>query len=367
MQRRKSKASTPRIRKKTPPGAAPGFTPPPSPVAETPATSVLITLIRYNEKFFEERKLANLKELDQFSDSDTCLWLHIEGSSDPMLLEQLGKRFALHRLALEDVLNAHQRPKVERYEGHTFMVLRTIQAGDLFSSEQLSLFLADRYVITIQEGKGDCLNPVRDRLRNQGGRMRTAGTGYLSYAIIDAVIDTYFPLLERMADRLDDLEDRIVHHDRGAWDRVIHEVKRELLMIRRVVWSHRDMVYSLIREPPVQYDPETSLYLRDCYDHTLQQLELVETYRDVAHNLMDLSFSLANLKSNEVMKVLTIVASIFIPLTFITSIYGMNFDHALSPWNMPELTWRYGYFFVWSIMIALAGAMIYVFKRKGWF
>lgn len=365
MQRRKSKASTPRIRKKTLPGAAPGFTPPQ--VAVTPATPVLIMAIRYNEKFFEERKITDLKELDQFADNDTCLWLHIEGNVDPTLLDQLGKRFRLHRLALEDVLNAHQRPKVERYEGNTFMVLRTAQMAELFSSEQLSLFLADRYVITIKEGNGDCLNLVRDRLRNQNGRIRTAGSGYLSYAIIDAVIDTYFPLLERMADRLDELEDRIVHRDRGEWDRVIHEVKRELLVIRRVVWSHRDMVYSLIREAPSQYDSETSLYLRDCYDHTLQQLELVETYRDVAHNLMDLSFSLANLKSNEVMKVLTIVASIFIPLTFITSIYGMNFDHALSPWNMPELTWRYGYLFVWFVMVGLAGSMIYVFKRKGWF
>lgn len=365
MQRRKSKVSTPRIRKKTPPGAAPGFTPPP--MAGALAAPVLITAIRYNEKFFEERKITDLKELEQFSHSDTCLWLHVEGGADPMLIEQLGKYFRLHRLALEDILNTHQRPKMERYEDNAFMVLRTIQTTELFSSDQLSLFLGDQYVLTVQEGTGDALNPIRDRLRHQNGRLRSAGIGYLSYAIIDAVIDTYFPLLEGMADRLDDLEDRIVHFDRGDWDRVIHDVKRELLMIRRVVWSHRDMVYSLIREAPPQYDAETSLYLRDCYDHTLQQLELVETYRDVAHNLMDLSFSLANLKSNEVMKVLTIVASIFIPLTFITSIYGMNFDSALSPWNMPELTWRYGYIFVWLVMLSLAGSMIYVFRRKGWF
>ncbi len=364
MQRRRSKAATPRIRKKTPPGAAPGFTPPPVPPVR--AAPLQMIAIRFGEKIFEERRATDLKDLDLDTD-DACLWLHIEGNTDPMLLEQLGSRFQLHRLALEDVLNAHQRPKMERYGETTFMVLRTIQNAELFASEQLSLFLADRFLITIQEGKGDCLNPVRERLRNQSGRIRTAGAGYLSYAMIDAVIDTFFPLLERMADRLDDLEDRIVHHDRGAWDRVIHDVKRELLMIRRVVWSHRDMVYSLIRETPPQYDAETSLYMRDCYDHTLQQLELVETYRDVAHNLMDLSFSLANMKSNEVMKVLTIVASIFIPLTFITSIYGMNFDHALSPWNMPELYWRYGYVFVWAIMASLAGGMIYVFKRKGWF
>lgn len=364
MHKTRRKIATPRIRKRTPPGAMPGVVPA---IPDLSRQKVNLTLISYSEQHYEERHPESLKDVHVKVSETGVVWLHIEGMVDPVFLEELGARFGLHRLALEDVINSHQRPKIERYNKHSYIVLRLMQGGSLAHTDQLNIFLGDHFVVTLQEHKSDGLQPVKDRLHNKVGRIRQLGAGYLGYAIIDAVVDTYFPLLERVADRLDDLEDNILKTTYGETLAGIHEVKRDLLMMRRIVWAHRELVYGLMRDAPSQFDEETSFYLRDCYDHTMQQLDLVETYRDVGSNLMDLSFSLANSRANDVMKVLTVVSTLFIPMTFISGVYGMNFNTDSSPWNMPELNWIFGYPFALALMFTAAGTMLYFFYRKGWF
>lgn len=364
MHKTRRKIATPRIRKRTPPGAMPGVVPAMPDVVRQKAK---LTMISYSEHHYEERNVESLQDAHLKIPASGVLWLHVEGTIDPAFLEDLGTRFGLHRLALEDVVNSHQRAKIERYKDHSYMVLRLMQGGSLAYTDQLNIFVGDHFVVTLLEHKSEGLQPVKDRLHNTIGRIRQLGAGYLAYALIDAVVDTYFPLLEREADRLDDLEDNILKVPYGETLAGIHEVKRELLMMRRVVWAHRELVYGLMRDAPSQFDEETSFYLRDCYDHTMQQLDLVETYRDVGSNLMDLSFSLSNSRASDVMKVLTVVSTLFMPMTFISGVYGMNFNTDISPWNMPELSWMFGYPFALTLMFSAAGSMLYFFYRKGWF
>ncbi|CAG0953144.1 partial Cobalt/magnesium transport protein CorA, partial [Anaerolineae bacterium] len=276
--------------------------------------------------------------------------------------------FSLHPLALEDVVHVHQRPKVEEYEAGFYLVMRMprFEGAVNVELEQLSLFFGPGYVVTFQEREGDCLEPVRERLRGSRGRVRQLGADYLAYTLLDAVIDAYFPILEVVGERLELLEDRVLLHPDRAVVEDIHHVKRELIAIRRAIWPLRDAVNRLEREEHPLIDRETQVYLRDCYDHCVQLVELVETYREVATGLLDVYLSSVSNRMNEVMKVLTIIATIFIPLGFVASVYGMNFDTSRSPYNMPELEWRYGYPYVLGLMAAMVIGLLVYFRVKRW-
>jgi magnesium transporter len=294
------------------------------------------------------------------------LWVTVAGLGDARLIQDLGRAFGLHPLALEDVVNVHQRPKVEEYPGNLFIVLRMPRNTDRLETEQVSLFLGEQFVITFLEDPGDCYDPVRRRIHEGSGRIRTAGAGYLAYALIDATIDAYFPVVERYAERLDALEDAMGLNPQRHLLAALHAVKHDLRTIRRVFWPLRDEMNKLLRDLPGWFGAETSVFLRDCYDHTVQILDIVETYREIGADLSDLYQSSLSNRMNEVMKVLTIIATVFMPISFIAGVYGMNFNPAASPWNMPELNWYAGYPFALGLMAAVAAAMLFFFHRRGW-
>jgi magnesium transporter len=233
-------------------------------------------------------------------------------------------------------------------------------------TEQVSMFVGKDFLLTFQERTGDCFTPIRDRLRHGTGRVRQLGPDYLTYALIDAVIDGYYPILEGYGEAIDTLEDEVIERAESEQMHRLHVVKRDLLMLRRAVWPTREMVNGLIRDESPFIGDVARVYLRDCYDHTIQLMDVVETYREISSSLLDAYLSSMSARLNEIMKVLTIIATIFIPLSFIASVYGMNFDPSVSPWNMPELKFYYGYPFALAIMAAVAGGLLYYFRRRGW-
>ncbi|HET7588499.1 MAG TPA: magnesium/cobalt transporter CorA [Gammaproteobacteria bacterium] len=295
-------------------------------------------------------------------------WIHIQGTPTAALMEQLGDRYELHPLALEDVINAGQRTKFDIYDNHYFIVANYLTRNDAdhLTAEQVSLFLGDGFVISVHEGPHDICDPVRTRLRAKK-TLRTSGPDYLTYALLDLVVDNGFPLLEAMSERLEGIEDEVLDNPANdSLDR-IHVVRRELSFMRRMLWPQREIVNSLARDAEDRITATTRFYFRDVYDHTVQILELIESYRESAASLLDLYLSTLNNRMNEVMKVLTIIATIFLPLSFVVGLYGMNFSTEASPWNMPELHWRYGYLYSLGVMTVIAAGMLVVFKRKRWF
>ncbi len=342
-------------RRRKPPGMSPGI-----PVLTGEALPPRIHAIRYTAASIEENDLASAAECATFAAGEGVTWIDVQGLSDLELLKALGEAFGLHPLAIEDVVSLGQRPKMDDYDAHIFIITRMPEAGGTVSTDQTSLFLGKNFLLTFQEHYGDCLDPVRERLRKGKGLMRRSGPDYLAYAIMDAIIDGYFPILESYGEMLEALEDEVVERPtRGSLER-IHDAKRDLLTLRRAVWPMRDAVNSLLREESDLVTSQTRLYLRDCYDHSVQILDMVETYRELAAGLMDIYISSLSQKLNEVMKVLTIIATIFIPLTFIAGVYGMNFE------QMPELKWRFGYPLVMGFMFVAALLMVWYFQRKGW-
>ncbi|MGL4464239.1 MAG: magnesium/cobalt transporter CorA, partial [Planctomycetia bacterium] len=311
---------------------------------------------------------------------DLVLWLNVEGLGDVETIMALGTMFNLHPLALEDVLNVQQRPKVDDYGDQLFIVLRMalkIAAAEPagvkracleIQMEQLSIFMGKRFLLTFQleDRPGDALDPVRDRLRRGIGRIRAAGSDYLTYAVVDAVVDAYFPLIEEYGNVLDQLEDDVLLDPGPATIQTLHRVKRDLLSLRRALWPMRDAVGSLLRDEKDLFTPETLLHFRDAYDHLLRLLDFLETDRELCADLLDLYLSSISQRMNEIMKVLTVIATIFIPLTFISSVYGMNFSTVQSPWNMPELNWYFGYPACLALMTATGLGMIGYFWRIGW-
>lgn len=329
------------------------------------ATQCYLTATKSDGIFETECKVS--EDLEQYLNKWPLIWINVEGLADTEKLSELGKVFNLHPLALEDVANTTQRPKTELYEGTIFIVMRMIKEYEkTVNSEQICIFLGKDFVLTLQEETGDCLDPVRKRLRVAEPRIRFSRPAYLMYSLVDTIIDHYFPVLERLGDRIEDIEDRIILSLDDKLLEDVYQIRRDLLKLRRHIWPMREAVDKLYREPTPLIDDETRLYLRDCYDHCVQLLDLVESYRDISSALMESYRSQVSLNMNEVMKVLTIIATLFIPATFIAGIYGMNFDSASSPWNMPELNWFYGYLFAWGLMLATAGSFLYYFWRKGW-
>jgi len=292
-------------------------------------------------------------------------WIDVQGLADVNAVRDIGERFGLHPLAIADIVHTHQRPKTEIYDGFVLVVLRLPVPGPGFDSEQISLVLGDGFLLTFQERHGDCFDPVRERLRLKGARIMGGGAGYLLYALIDAMVDAYFPVLEQYGDRTEALEQRVIEAADTRLIADIHSLKREMLDVRRALWPQRDAINALLREDLPGMTSEARLYLRDCADHCVQQMDMVEIYREVAQGLVDLHLSSVSNKMNEVMKVLTVISTIFMPMTFIAGVYGMNFDTA-SPWNLPELHWYFGYPIALAAMALSGLTMVGLFWRAGW-
>jgi magnesium transporter len=351
-------------RRTTRPGTAPGTLSRPGP---PPAEKPRITLITYSPEGFREAEVevAMVRDEPPFPAPPTVSWLNVEGLHDLELIRYLGERFSIHPLVLEDIVNAGQRPKLEEHDGYLFVVLPMLALDSgtgTVTDEQVSLIVGDNYVVTFQEraGDGDDFDEVRERIRRPDGRIRGFRADYLAYSLIDAVVDHYFAILEAIGDAAERAESEVA--DRPGPDTMhrLHALKREMLMVRRAVWPVRDLLNNLVRtESPLVTDA-TRVYLRDVHDHAIRIIDTVEVLRDVVSGIIDLYLSSLSHRSNEVMKTLTVVASIFIPLTFIVGIYGMNFEF------MPELTWRWGYPGLMGIMLVLGVGMLWMFKRRGW-
>jgi magnesium transporter len=325
-----------------------------------------IHVMAYGPQEYAERPVKSPSAVREFLGRWPVTWVHVTGLGDADVIRSLGDLFDLHRLSLEDVVNVHQRPKVEHYGGYLYIVARMVSLSQTVETEQLSIFLGENFVLTFEERPGNCFDPVRERIRSGPSRIRASKPDYLAHALLDAIVDAFFPVLEEYGERLEEIEDEIVEQPSGVVVSAVHEVRRELLTLRRASWPMREAINSLLREPTALVQEETRFYLRDCYDHTVQILDLVENYRELAAGLMDVYLSSVSNRLNEIMKVLTIISTIFIPLTFIAGIYGMNFNPSRSPLNMPELNWYWGYPFSLAFMAAVAFGMLGYFLRKGW-
>jgi magnesium transporter len=331
----------------------------------------VIVLIDYNDAKAVRLEVASPEECIPYLDTESVSWVDVKGLGNEDILQRLGRVFTLHPLVLEDVVNVPQRPKVEEHSNQLLIIARMVTLKDdseTFINEQVSLILGKHYLLTVQEEPDyDSFGPIRERIRTNKGTIRKHGADYLAYALLDSIIDGFFPVLESYGERLEELEDEVVANPTRKTLEKIHSLKRELLSLRRAIWPQRDAINSLIRDGSELISDEVRVYLRDCYDHTVQVLDMVETYRELASSLMDIYLSSVSNKMNEVMKVLTVMSSVFIPLTFIAGVYGMNFNPDASPWNMPELNWYWGYPACIAIMVITAVTLIFFFWRRGWF
>lgn len=326
-----------------------------------------ISVIDYDAEHINEVSGLSAGEAGQYLDSPRATWVHCQGDADVALLQRLGDAYKLHPLAMEDVINVGQRSKVEIYdERQVFVVLNLpVLRNEKVHIEQVSLFLGPTFVVSFHAGPDDIFEPVRQRLRGPVGRFRNAGADYLLYALIDLVVDKAFPLLEEYDIALEELEEHVLRDPDNETLETIHFVKRELLQIRKTLWPQREAINQLIRDEHPLISDNTKVYLRDVYDHSLRVLEMVEAFREMSTGLMEVYLSSVSNRMNDVMRVLTIIATIFIPLSFVAGVYGMNFDTA-HRWNMPELGYEYGYPIFWLIVLILIGGMLWWFRRKKW-
>jgi magnesium transporter len=329
-----------------------------------------IVLIDYNQKEFTYLVNLTAAECAGYLDTESVSWVDISGLGDESTLKQLSQVFNLHPLVLEAVVNVPQRPKIEDYQDQLVIITQMAilkEREEGFWLEQVSFVVGKHYLLTVQEEpERDSFNPIRDRLQQNKGIIRQQGADYLAYALWDAIIDRYFPILEVYGERIEILEAEVVRKPTERTLAKIHQIKRELLVLRRAIWPQRDAINSLIRDGNPLIDNDVLRYLKDCYDHTVQIIDTIETYRELASGLMDVYLSAVSNKMNEVMKLLTVISTIFIPLTFIAGVYGMNFNPDASPWNMPELNSYWGYPLCWAVMIAIALTLVSYFWRRGW-
>ncbi len=327
-------------------------------------TESRVRILDYDEQGVREKSPARLDECLPFRDSETVTWIDIEGLQDVGLLEGLGRCFGLHPLILEDILNTDQRPKSDDMDDYIYVVLKMLDfdpASLEVVSEQVSIVFGRNFVISLQEGReGDLFEPLRQRIRNGKGRMRRLGPDYLAYSLLDTIIDHYFVILEKFAERIEKLEEELVGNPRPDTLQQIHRLKREMIFLRKSAWPLREVINGLEKSESDLIRPATKIFLRDIYDHAIHIVDSIESYREMLSSMLDIYLSSVSNRMNQVMKVLTIIATIFMPLTFLAGIYGMNFKH------MPELGWPWGYPLVLALMFALAGAMIYFFKKKNW-
>ena len=350
-----------RSRRRTAPGTPPGTM-----RADPAAPSPRIHVMSYSANACSDTLDAPPGEIAERLKEWPVTWAHVEGLGDPAVLRAVGNIVSMHPLALEDVVNVHQRPKVEHYDHQLFIVARYPSLQDALVTSQWSMLLGSNYLLTFSEGPTPLLEPLRRRLAERAGPLREKGADYLAYSVLDYIVDAYFPIVEYYGEQIDALEERILVGGAEDTSETLHRLRHELLMLRRAVWPQRDAVNALSREFESVITPETRVFLRDCYDHSVQLMDLLEVCREITTGLADLNLARQNNRIAEVMQLLTVVAAVFIPLTFIVGVYGMNFDADVSPWNMPELRWYWGYPLVLSGMAGLAALCIYGFWRWNW-
>jgi magnesium transporter len=333
-------------------------------IGEKRAGESKMTLIDYDEANFQETEVKTVEECFSFRDKPSITWINVDGVHEVEVVEKLGNCFGLHPLVLEDILNTDQRPKMEVYGGYVYIVLKMLYGNDSNRSveaEQVSLILGSNFAISFQEGiEGDVFNPVRERIRSGKGLIRKMGSDYLAYSLIDTIVDNYFLMLENLGERIELLEEELVAHPTTATLQEIQRIKYQMVFVRRAVWPLREVIGGLGRKESPLIKETTEIYLRDVYDHTVQVMDTIETYREMLSGMLDIYLSSVSNRLNSVMKVLTIIATIFMPLTFIAGIYGMNFKY------MPELEWRWGYPAVWLIVVIIGISMLIYFKKKKW-
>lgn len=331
-----------------------------------PQPSMRVMAYTANECLVKEG--CSVAELPAIMSAHDVTWVDVAGLGHPDLVRSIAGVFGLHQLAIDDVLHVNQRPKIEPYADSLYVVLRMAEWVEGLETEQVSLFLGRNWVLTFQERPGDCFDPVRERLTGGARSLRSGGADHLAHALIDAVIDSHFPVLEIVGERLEDLEAEVLDRPSREITRAIQSVKRDLLVLRRIAWPTRDAMAALHRDPSVLVGAEARLLLRDCHDHAVQIMDLVETFRELCAGIMELYRSSVSHRMNEIMKVLTIIATLFMPLSFIAGVYGMNFQwHPVdAPSNMPELQWRHGYLMALGIMGATAAGLIGYFFAQGW-
>jgi len=318
--------------------------------------------IEFDKSSYEDLQIENIEDCYPYRDNDKITWINIDGLGDVELLKKLGTHYGLHALALEDVLNTGQRPKCEDYGDHYFIVSQMVyrDQDSTLVFEQMSLFVGKDYVISIQEASGDMFDPIRKRLASGVGNLRISGSDYLAYALIDSVVDYYFPVLECLGDMIEEMEDEVLERPTKEFVKQLHEYKRSLVQLRRGAWPQREILSALQRDETGLIKPATKPFLRDCYDHAIQIIDIIENYRELTSAIMDIYLSAVSMKTNEVMRVLTVISSIFMPLTFLVGIYGMNFEY------MPELKQPWGYPACLLLALLIAVSMVVYFRIKRW-
>jgi magnesium transporter len=333
-------------------------------VGQKKSETVKISLMDYKAGgHFAEGEVTSIGEITSIVDPASVTWINVAGLHQVEVIEAVGQTFGIHPLFLEDILNTEQRPKMEQYDDYLYMILKMIHWRDdpgEIETEQMSIVLGKTFVLTFQEQEQDYFDPLRQRIREAKGRIRQLGADYLAYALLDILVDHYFIILENIGEDIEQVEEELVTNaDQDTLQR-IHSLKREMLFLRRSVWPLREVIGSLQRGDAPLFHADTLIYLRDVYEHTIQVIDTVETFRDIVSGLLDIYLSSVSNKMNEVMKVLTVIATIFIPLTFLTSLYGMNFKF------LPELEWPWGYPALWVVMLTISGGMLFYFKKRDW-
>lgn len=348
-----------------PPGTAPGTL-----VSRTqePTRPIQVQLLDYSAEGLAESELAGIDNVRERLDAESVSWVRVTGRPDAEWMQQFGSAIDLHPLAQEDILNGGQRPKLEPYDNQLFVVVNIPDSSDgMVSIDQLYLFIHRHYLVSFYTGNHDPFEPLLKRLRTAGTRLRSHGLDYLVYTILDLAIDKAFPVLEALGLGLESLEEKMMDDPDQSVLHEIHSLKRQIILLRRAIWPQREVINQLLRDEDSIIGEAVRVYLRDCYDHTVQIMDMIESYRDTGASLHDLYLSSASMRMNEIMRVLTVIATIFIPLTFIAGVYGMNFaGESNSPWAMPELRWYFGYPLVWLLFIGIALTMLIWFRRKRW-
>jgi magnesium transporter len=323
---------------------------------------VRITVIDYDATHFEERTVGQISECFPFRDTETVTWINIDGLGNPKIIEDLGKCFTIHPLIVEDIFNTGQRPKMEDLDQYIYLSLKMLTFIDetkAIKIEHISMVFGHNFLISFQEDIGDIFDPVRDRIRKEG-RIRKLGPDYLAYALIDAAVDNYFAVMEKLEEQVEDLEEELVGKPTPDSLQKISRLKKDMIFLRKSVWPLREMISNLEQSESALIKESTRIYLRDVYNHTIQVIDTLETFRDMVSGMIDIYLSGLSYKMNEIMKVLTLIATIFIPLTFVVGLYGMNFK------NMPEIQWEYGYYSVLGVMALMVSGMLIYYRKKKW-
>ena len=332
-------------------------------IGEKKVEKVIITVFNYDSEQYEEKELKSIEECFPYKDRPNVTWINMVGIHQADIMEKIANHFGIHSLVMEDILNTGQRPKMDDLEDYVYVVLKMLnynEEDDEIDAEQISIILGQNLVISFQEKERDVFEPIRERIRKNKGRIRKKGADYLAYALLDSVVDNYFTILEKIGERIEFLEEELVENPSTQTLQEIHRLKREMIFLRKSIWPLREVISGLERGESSLIKETTVIYLRDVYDHTIQVIDTVETFRDMLSGILDVYLSSISNKMNEVMKVLTIIATIFIPLTFLAGVYGMNFRY------MPELEWRWGYFAVLFLMAVVGIGMVTYVRKKKW-